>query len=86
MSLIFGFIMGLAITGLVIWVFKLSFDIVTTPVASIPVLGTWLISQTGLSKTASFIIVMLMVLAITIVCYNIYQKTLEKNYRNNIHL
>tara|TARA_B100000123_G_scaffold265830_1_gene237306 strand:- start:802 stop:1062 length:261 start_codon:yes stop_codon:yes gene_type:complete len=86
MSLILGFIMGLAITGLIIWVFKLSFDIVTTPVASIPILGTWLISQTGLSRGASFIIVMLIVLAITIVCYNIYQKALEKNYRNNIHL
>jgi len=86
MSLIFGFIMGLAITGLIIWVFKLSFDIVTTPVVSIPVLGTLLISQTGLSRTASFIIVMLIVLAITVICYNIWQKALRFNYKNNIHL
>ena len=38
------------------------------------------------SGIGAFFIVMLIVLAITIVCYNIYQKALEKNYRNNIHL
>tara|TARA_B100001287_G_C22669318_1_gene524487 strand:- start:811 stop:1071 length:261 start_codon:yes stop_codon:yes gene_type:complete len=86
MSLIFGFIMGLAITGLVIWVFKLSFDIITFPVTSIPVIGIILLSQTGLSRGASLIIVMLIVLAITVICHNIYQKALRFNYKNNLHL